>query len=92
MLEIRIDDKRLGFELTGHCGYAERGKDIVCAAISSLYLTYLLAVGIEESVDGECRSIYAPFVSYKNTVLHRAVAEGMRAIAEKYPENVKIID
>lgn len=92
MLEIRIDDKKLGFELTGHCEYAPRGSDIVCAAISSLYLTYLLAVGSEESVNGECRSVYAPYVSYKNTVLHRAVANGFKAVADRYPKNVKIFE
>ncbi len=33
--------KRLcGFELQGHAGYAEQGRDIVCAAVSSaVYLT-----------------------------------------------------
>ena len=33
-------DHLCGFELKGHAGYAEQGRDIVCAAVSSaVYLT-----------------------------------------------------
>ena len=29
------EDKLLGFEITGHAGYADPGEDIVCASVSS---------------------------------------------------------
>ncbi|MBR2406109.1 MAG: ribosomal-processing cysteine protease Prp [Clostridia bacterium] len=34
------NDRLCGFEIQGHAGYAEQGRDIVCAAVSSAaYLT-----------------------------------------------------
>lgn len=32
-------DKLIGFEAKGHAGYAERGADIVCAAVSGILIT-----------------------------------------------------
>lgn len=29
------DEKMYGFEISGHAGYADKGKDIVCASVSS---------------------------------------------------------
>ena len=36
----------IGFECSGHTGYAKSGKDIVCAAISSL--TQSVVIGLQE--------------------------------------------
>lgn len=47
MTTIKIFKKQnsiIGFECSGHTGYAENGKDIVCAAVSSLSLTCALAL------------------------------------------------
>ena len=33
-----------GFEISGHSGYAERGEDIVCAAISAISQTAVLGI------------------------------------------------
>lgn len=35
----------IGFEISGHSEYAERGRDIVCAAVSSM--TQMAVVGLE---------------------------------------------
>ena len=32
-------DELVGFEISGHAGFAERGQDIVCAAVSFLATT-----------------------------------------------------
>ena len=39
MINIRLTENRL--EVKGHAGYAERGKDIVCAAVSVLVFTFI---------------------------------------------------
>lgn len=39
MINIRLTENRL--EVKGHAGYAEIGKDIVCAAVSVLVFTFL---------------------------------------------------
>ena len=36
----------LGFEISGHSGYAEEGSDIVCSAISSI--SQMVVVGIKD--------------------------------------------
>ena len=49
MIKIEIfknrDGKISGYEVTGHSGTAARGKDIVCAGVSSLAQTALLGIG-----------------------------------------------
>ena len=49
MIEVSIflsqGEKISGFQVTGHSGTAARGKDIVCAGVSSLAQTALLGVG-----------------------------------------------
>ena len=49
---IRINIASEFIEIRGHSGYAERGKDIVCAAVSAL--TLALARAIEELTTGGC--------------------------------------
>jgi len=49
MIKIKIfrqtEGKVSGFSVSGHSGTAEYGKDIVCAAVSTLAQTALLGVG-----------------------------------------------
>lgn len=40
----QADGKVSGFSVTGHSGTADRGKDIVCAGVSSLAQTALLGI------------------------------------------------
>lgn len=47
MIEVNITQK--GLTVEGHAGYAETGKDIVCAAVSAL--TQTLIAGIERLTD-----------------------------------------
>ena len=40
MIHITIKyDEWFDIQIEGHAGYAEKGKDIVCAAVSALYQT-----------------------------------------------------
>ena len=34
----------VGFEVSGHSGYSERGKDIVCAAVSAIVQTAVIGL------------------------------------------------
>lgn len=52
MTDIKLfksDDYYKGFEVTGHSGYEDKGKDIVCAGISALVINF--ANSIEEFTD-----------------------------------------
>lgn len=39
MLSVKVKPKEYTFTMTGHAGYAEQGKDIVCSAASILFYT-----------------------------------------------------
>lgn len=49
MIEIKFIPKELRLSVTGHAGYAKKGEDIVCAAVSVLF--YTLAQAIVNSTD-----------------------------------------
>ena len=44
MIEITIDRKKLSIRVSGHAGYAEKGKDIICAGVSALVQTWAKCV------------------------------------------------
>lgn len=99
MAEPEID--RYQLVVSGHAGYAERGKDIVCAGVSALVYTLiaranryasvnLADVSIEDDPDGGMSiEIYA------DDAVHTAAREmfstvrcGLKALADKYPQYV----
>ena len=90
-------------ECRGHAGFAGRGNDIVCAGVSALcaaLLERMRTLSAENSVkieschiaDGEfCLEISYPedkasAITARSSL--ETVAEGLRAIAGEYPENV----
>ncbi|MEE1047773.1 MAG: ribosomal-processing cysteine protease Prp [Clostridia bacterium] len=81
-------------EIKGHSGYAEMGKDIVCAGVSALF--YAFSGYLEEK---EC-------LTFEKSEAGRAVimftdegkegllmfTEGVNRIAKAYPKFVKVIN
>lgn len=100
MIKITIfkkDSKYVGFNVEGHANYAESGKDIVCAAVSTL------AYNTENSIcefthdyslhrdgpgftcvllDGESNP------SWEYELLLKSFKSGVRQISEQYPDYV----
>lgn len=83
-----------GFKCDGHSGYARRGEDIVCAAVSVLVINTVnsleqIAVepmevnADEESGTVECR-FTAPKVGEAARVLLDSLALGLTRIADEY--------
>lgn len=89
-------------EATGHSGYAESGKDIVCSAVSSLMQS--LAVGLTDvvniptniKVDEEYAHMH---ISLRNKedmkmsqaqILMHTTALSLRAVADGYTKYIKI--
>lgn len=62
-IELREDEALIRME--GHAGYADPGKDIVCAGVSTL--TYSLLNVIEETKSGDIKECLA-FQPYAKTV------------------------
>lgn len=94
MIEVRIRPERI--EISGHAGYAEPGKDIVCAAVTAL--TQTLIQSIENLTDDkiECRispgkvEVEYRNLSEKSKTLVDSFFVGICLIAEEFPEHVKV--
>lgn len=81
----------------GHAGYAEKGKDIVCAAVSVLMQTLAYSVDagntgntfeLSDGKNGNRLTVQAP-MSVLNRDKFDLVVEGLIRLAENYPENVQ---
>lgn len=101
MIEITVEKEhgRYRMEIKGHAGHAETGKDIVCAAVSTL--GYTLANVYDKMMDdGELDNLeitilkgYMLVEAYgtgKAEIVFETIATGLFMIAEKYPENVRV--
>lgn len=94
MIEVRIRPERI--EISGHAGYAEPGKDIVCAGVTAL--TQTLIQSIENLTDDKIEYRISPGkveVEYRNLsgkskTLVDSFFVGICLIAEEFPEYVKV--
>lgn len=94
----RSGNRYTGFYVTGHANYAERGKDIVCAAVSALTialensLVELSDVPImrKRYIDKEYEKIFIPTPSDKTDLLFEQYRIGIQGIVEAYPKNVTL--
>jgi len=105
MIDARVQRSRegrvIGFTVTGHAGYAERGKDVVCAAVSALAQAAVLGLerlGLEPEVEmseGCLKCVSRPGdqaldrSSEAQAVLETLVA-GLTDIARDNPDYVRL--
>lgn len=84
MIDIRMTDTRM--EIRGHAGFEERGKDIICAAVSILAYTFINVYNtklIEYDVD----SIVA---EYSKDIDKKFILKGFQLINEQYPNYIRL--
>jgi len=94
LIEVRIRPERI--EISGHAGYAEPGKDIVCAGVTAL--TQTLIQSIENLTDDKIEYRISPGkaeieyrnLSEKSKTLVDSFFVGICLIAEEFPEYVKV--
>lgn len=94
MIEVRIRPERI--EISGHAGYAEPGKDIVCAGVTAL--TQTLIQSIENLTDDKIEYRISPGkaeieyrnLSEKSKTLVDSFFVGICLITEEFPEHVKV--
>lgn len=102
MTDVEIENKTnlYGIKCTGHSGYAEAGKDIVCAGISTLTQSFVMAVEtysdtedieikINEYEDGYMHILYYDPEGILKPAFEMAKL-GLEAISDAYPNNVNI--
>lgn len=99
-IEVTQSDNILRFSCTGHAGFAERGKDIVCAGISALCIA--LEQRITRLQKEKQTEIKEYIVSDGCFILHftetakseeclKTILCGFKAIERTYPENCRLI-
>lgn len=84
MITVTYEPPEMVFR--GHAGYAPRGRDIVCAAVSALYGTLALADGIS-AAGGRAVSR-----SRAGQGAMAVIWGGVEALAEQYPAHVTAVD
>ncbi|HOB64449.1 MAG: ribosomal-processing cysteine protease Prp [Clostridiales bacterium] len=94
------DGMLIGLEARGHSGYAEAGKDIVCAAISTLIQTGLLALtevaGAEVEKKEKDGYLYYKVISNnaitleKSDIILKSIVVGLADIAKGYPSHIRL--
>ena len=94
MIEVSVTESSI--KISGHAGYAEPGKDIVCAAVSTLWQNLILSLDhltdddYDTDTEGEVKSIKFWTLSDRAWVLKMSFLHGIEAIAESYPDNVRL--
>ncbi len=98
----RKNEDIIGFRIEGHAGYADRGNDIVCAAVSVLAVN--CANSIEKFTDdffteredeerGMVDFELSGEISQQSQLLLKSMLLGLRSIVRQYGEKyVQIID
>lgn len=94
MIDITVQPDKI--TVSGHAGYAEPGRDIICAAISTLSQVFVASV--EELTAAKIKTAqtsgYMEIVIEESTeraqVLIDSFLLGCRMIADQYPDNVRV--
>lgn len=92
---IQVTYNEVGDEMIlraeGHAGFAEKGKDIVCAAVSVLMQTLACSVGTCMGNDGKGFSVVCK-KSNDDIAKFELVTDGLALLQREYPENVRYIN
>lgn len=98
---LRDKDGSLELRAKGHAGYAEHGKDIVCASVSVLICTLIESIDenalssppavILESGKAVVRVTPKNENKGKICAVFDVICNGFKLLQEKYPKNVKFV-
>ena len=84
---IEIKQKGSGIIIKGHAGYAEPGKDIVCAAVSTLVATFI-NVCDADIIEDEPDYMELEWKEETDTTFFLT---GLKLVENTYPGHVKIV-
>ena len=104
-IKTESEDGRYRIELEGHAGYAEEGRDIVCAGISTLYYTLLNRMidvqeqtlsanvsynGVPEMEKSYIEIEYEDYIKPEIRIIWDTMMLGFRMMAEQYSRWIKM--
>ena len=93
---IRVIKRENGITVTGHANYDEYGKDIVCASVSTLFLSLIDSIAnlTEAECDVEIDSGYGKIEFSKHTEQSKLLVDsfmiGVDIVREEFPEYVSL--
>ena len=93
---IAVSVRKDGIEINGHAGYAEIGKDIVCAGVTALTQTLIRSMQgltrdkVEYEVSPGRADIHLGNLSEEGKLLVDSFFIGICLIADEFPEYVLI--
>lgn len=103
MINITFRPEKLELEVTGHAGWAKKGEDIVCAAVSALFYTLAEVLGewrellkVEPCVkteDGNGFISCLPKEEYEVNIaiVYKTILTGIQMVADNYPKCIKFV-
>ena len=96
---FKEDDVIKGFKASGHAGYADAGEDIVCAAVSVLYINTINSLirltgdlaDIKGGDDNINVSVFIKSPSKEAELLLKSFEIGINSVAEEYGDFLKVV-
>ncbi len=101
MIKISFKD---GLTIEGHANYAEKGKDIICAAVSTLFYAYVeeikkhpewfyrVEINLQEESEKKYCNVYLEKYCRKVYELStECIVNMLKMLAEQYPEYIQIL-
>lgn len=94
---IEITHANGNITITGHAGYAEHGKDIVCSGVSALVQTLIVAIPelttdiIRYDIQPGWANIKHGILSERAQLLIDSFFLGLKMIADEYPQYVRLV-
>ena len=95
---IKIEVSKNHISILGHANYDEYGKDIVCAAVSSVVMTSIEGIALidKKSIDVKESTNKLEIIQNKHDSITDKLLVNMlnclHEIEKKYPKNIKIIN
>ena len=103
MVIVNFNPENYELTIEGHSEYAEKGKDIVCASVSTLF--YTLGQALHESQkmlthkpmfkdeDGKGKIKCKPKKEYAGNIARTywTILTGIELVASNYPDHVKLV-
>ena len=93
---IDVNVRKDGITVSGHAGYAEAGKDIVCAGVTALVQTLIGSIKgltrdeIQYEISPGRADIHYRDLSEEGKLLVDSFFIGICQIADEFPDNVRI--
>lgn len=94
---IAVSVRKDGIKIQGHAGYAENGKDIVCAGVTALTQTLIRSMEnltsdeIEYEISPGRADIHCGDLSEDSKLLVDSFFLGVCMIANEFPDHVRIM-